>query len=245
MLHISIVSTAQQAATLHLHDSVCVVIDVFRATSVMVNALRNGAARVLPVATIDEALALRSSLAGNVILGGERGSVRIDGFDLDNSPLAYTPQAVKGCTIVMTTTNGTLAISACSKAAHLYIASMFNYEAVAKAVAAVAMSERRPVVIVCAGNEGVFAAEDAVCAALLSASLAAFAPSCFADDATSVLTALSSLPMADLIAIVERGQHSVELSSKGFADDVLFCLSQAQCPVAPSRHADGFIYAGD
>jgi 2-phosphosulfolactate phosphatase len=42
-----------------LRETVCVVFDVLRATSAMVTALANGAAAVIPVEDIAEALALR------------------------------------------------------------------------------------------------------------------------------------------------------------------------------------------
>src|ERR1035441_5609346 len=42
-----------------LRQTVCVVFDVLRATSTMVTALGNGAAAILPVAEIPEALVLR------------------------------------------------------------------------------------------------------------------------------------------------------------------------------------------
>ena len=42
-----------------LHQTVCVVFDVLRATSTMVTALGHGAAAILPVAEIPEALELR------------------------------------------------------------------------------------------------------------------------------------------------------------------------------------------
>ena len=48
--------------------------------------------------------------AGEALLGGERGGVRIDGFDLDNSPAGYTAERVAGKTVVFTTTNGTAAL---------------------------------------------------------------------------------------------------------------------------------------
>ena len=45
-----------------------------------------------------------------MVLGGERGGVRIDGFDLGNSPAEYTRPSVGGKVLVFTTTNGTEAI---------------------------------------------------------------------------------------------------------------------------------------
>jgi 2-phosphosulfolactate phosphatase len=54
-----------------LAETECVVIDVLRATSSMVTALANGAATVIPVAEIAEALAWRQR-DRRILLAGER-----------------------------------------------------------------------------------------------------------------------------------------------------------------------------
>ena len=53
----------------------------------------------------------------DVLLAGERNCVRIPGFHLGNSPLEMTEAAVRGKTLVVTTTNGTKALLACQGAA--------------------------------------------------------------------------------------------------------------------------------
>ncbi|MBS0265265.1 MAG: 2-phosphosulfolactate phosphatase, partial [Planctomycetes bacterium] len=70
-----------------LQGGVAVVIDVLRATSTIVYALHAGAQRVIPCGEIDEARKTAAGLpAGTALLGGERGGLRISGFDLGNSP---------------------------------------------------------------------------------------------------------------------------------------------------------------
>src|SRR5258707_4215198 len=83
-----------------LSDTVCVVFDVLRATSSIVTALGNGAAAIIPVAEISEALAIRER-EPEVLLAGERGGVRIgaeltgsSAFDFGNSPRGFN--AAKG-----------------------------------------------------------------------------------------------------------------------------------------------------
>jgi 2-phosphosulfolactate phosphatase len=46
---------------------------------------------------------------GTTLLGGERGSRKIEGFDLGNSPKEYVAEKVKGKRLILTTTNGTKA----------------------------------------------------------------------------------------------------------------------------------------
>src|SRR5436190_9727755 len=89
----------------NLSDTVCVVFDVFRATTSMVSALANGAAAIIPVAEIPGALAIKNK-EPSVLLAGERDGVRIRAsltggtdFDLGNSPREFTREKVSGKTI--------------------------------------------------------------------------------------------------------------------------------------------------
>ena len=83
-----------------------VVIDVIRATSTICQALDAGYDRVWCAAEVEDARALRDG--GDVTLGGERLGVRIDGFDLGNSPREYLEP--RSSTLAMSTTTGTRAI---------------------------------------------------------------------------------------------------------------------------------------
>ena len=97
------------------------VIDILRATTSMCAALHNGAKAIIPVASTEEALRLAQTLGSeDVLLAGEKNCLRIEGFQLGNSPLEMTEQAVRGKTLVLTTTNGTKALLASQGAAAAY-----------------------------------------------------------------------------------------------------------------------------
>jgi 2-phosphosulfolactate phosphatase len=61
----------------------------------------------MPCGTLEQA----RSYAGSALLAGERNAVKPSGFDLGNSPLEFTHEAVQGRDIAWTTTNGTRAIA--------------------------------------------------------------------------------------------------------------------------------------
>jgi 2-phosphosulfolactate phosphatase len=144
-----------------LVGGVAVVIDVLRATTTMIHALAAGATAIYPTAEIDQARCLAGSLrAGRVLLAGERQGRPIDGFDLGNSPREYTAQKVRGLEVVMTTTNGTRALLAALPAERVLVAGFVNFSAVCEQLKA----ERRPVHIVCAGDQGRLSLEDTLCA---------------------------------------------------------------------------------
>lgn len=144
------------------------VIDVLRATTTICAALHNGARAVVPVSTAEEATRLAQTLGPeDVVLAGERGSERIPGFALGNSPLEMAESAVRGKTLVMTTTNGTAALLAAQGARETYVASAANL-AVAGAKAHELWTERKDLMILCAGRESRFALEDAYAAGRLA-----------------------------------------------------------------------------
>ena len=90
-----------------------VVIDVLRATSTIVTALAAGAKAIVPAASSDEVVRLTSNLEKNgIVLAGERRLLKIEGFNLGNSPREMTREAVAGKTLFLATTNGTPALLA-------------------------------------------------------------------------------------------------------------------------------------
>ena len=155
--------TVNEVDSAVLHDHTAVVIDVLRATSTIVAALAGGAHALFPVVSTEEAIKLATSLGrGETLLAGERKGLKIEGFDLGNSPREFTPAAVAGKQVVMTTTNGTRALVAAAAAERVLVASFLNLSAVA---AASASADR--LAVVCAGREGRFAIDDALCAGML------------------------------------------------------------------------------
>ena len=91
----------------------------------------------------------------NVVLGGERRGARIEGFDLGNSPAEYTPKAVGGKAVYITTTNGTRALYHARLARRIVVGAMVNLSSVVESV----MTEPR-IDILCAGTDGEETLED-------------------------------------------------------------------------------------
>lgn len=143
-----------------LAGSTCVVIDVLRATTTITHALAAGAREVLPCLTVEEARQKAAKFApGEAVLGGERGGVRIEGFDLGNSPTDYTPASVGGKTVVFTTTNGTAAMQHCAQASEVLLAAFANLES-----ACDKLKSSEQVDILCAGTCGQITLEDVLLA---------------------------------------------------------------------------------
>jgi len=154
-----------------LAGGVAVVIDVLRASTTIVVALANGATRIIPCADIETARRRKAEdSTGNTLSGGERGGVKIEGFDLDNSPVSYSRERVAGKTIAFTTTNGTAALMRTDEAARVLIGALVNRQAVVDALRA----DRCPVHLICAGTDGRETTEDLIGARAIAVSLARF-----------------------------------------------------------------------
>jgi 2-phosphosulfolactate phosphatase len=139
-----------------------VVIDVLRATTTIVQALAAGAKEVIPCLEVAEVRRLAKKCKGPNVLGGERGGVKIEGFDLGNSPAEYTRKAVQGKTVFFTTTNGTRAMMACERATRVLLGAFTNLAALCDKLASETAIE-----IVCAGTDGQITREDVLLAGAL------------------------------------------------------------------------------
>ena len=148
-----------------LKGGVAVVVDVLRATTVMIHALAAGCDALIPCLEIDEARKVAASLpAGTAILAGERQGKPIPGFERGNSPSSFTPELCTGKTLVMTTTNGTRAILACLEADRILIGAFVNRKATVEAL----IADGRPIHLVCSGTDGQVSLEDTMLAGAIA-----------------------------------------------------------------------------
>ena len=205
-----------------------VVVDVVRATSTIITALANGARAVYPVSDTEEAMHLVQSLGReDTLLCGERKGLRIEGYDLGNSPLECTPEAVRGKRLVMNTTNGTRAFVAAEGMERVLALSFLNLTAVAEALAG-----EDHVLVLCAGREDVFALEDAVCAGALLRSLEEGGAVLEPDDGARAAMELAARFHADedFLRSTRAGQALVDL---GLEADLSWCARVDGVPMVP------------
>ena len=204
-----------------LHEETVVVIDTLRATSTIVAALMAGAREVIPVAEIDEAVAVAQRLGKErTLLCGEKGAVKIDGFDLGNSPHEYLPELVEGKTLVLRTTNGTRALKAAASADAVLCAAFVNCSAVANYLVAL---QPQQVTILCSGTEGAFSFEDALAAGALADALASQDIDVEATDGFRAVQELYRQHCDDIESPLREGEHGRKLLALGLEEDIVFC----------------------
>ena len=142
-------------------EGLTVIIDVFRAISLECYLYDMGVKEIRPIGSVEDAFALHEEIPGSVLIG-ERSGKKCEGFDFGNSPSTVVPEAVKGKTILHTTSAGTQGIVNATKATEIITGSLVNAKAVAEYI-----KKKNPetVSLVCMGNAGVRpAAEDELCA---------------------------------------------------------------------------------
>jgi 2-phosphosulfolactate phosphatase len=227
---------------LSLAGRVALVVDVFRATSMVVAAFEAGCARVIPVASAaaarDQAAAMTPEA---VLLAGERGGDPIEGFDLGNSPLECTPERVGGRTLVLTTTNGTRAMLKAGEAEAAAVAALTNVGAAARWAAATG----RDVTVLCAGEQGRFSLEDTVCGGLLVKGLLEAHPEAQLSDAARAAHCLGLAYGAQPERLKREAAWARQLHRRGRAADLDACVRIDIASMVPELAAGAITRGGD
>jgi 2-phosphosulfolactate phosphatase len=211
------------------------ILDILRATTTITAALAAGAGEVLIAGSRAEAAHLKAQLGGHVLLAGERDGLKIEGYDLGNSPLEMTPEQVSGRTVIFDSTNGTKLARQFESFSHVAFGSLVSLSAT---IAFAAKSDADPI-IACAGRLGTFSGEDALAAGLLISRLPKSG------------TGLNDAALFALRLVEKSGDHWREwaadsfhgryLRSIGCAADVDFCLTIDRYDFVPIKHEDVFI----
>ena len=203
-----------------------VVLDVLRATSAICTAIEHGVKEIIPVATLDEA---RAYQAEGYLVAAERGGQIVKGFDLGNSPFSYMDPALKGQTVVLTTTNGTKAINMARNKKTVVIGSLNNLDALCEWL----IRQQRDVLVLGSGWKDKFNLEDTICAG-------AIADQClksgrfFADEDSTVAAKFIFRSSRDnMFAFLKASSHRRRLRKLNLNEDVKHCLTPNNCTAIP------------
>lgn len=238
MIMIDVVLTPTRLDPFALPRAQVVVIDVLRASSTIVTALANGATQVQLFAEPEEAAACGSKASGPVRTAGERKCVKIPGFDLGNSPGEFEPHTVGGAGVFLCTTNGTRAAAAAKSAQQMYIGSLLNAGATAKAL--LPRIDELDTLLIPAGTDGRESLEDflgagAILWHILGGTLRPNLP--FTDTAWMAYHAFSAV-RNHLRPALRLGIGGINLIENGFEDDIDRCAELDSKPVV-ARAAEG------
>jgi 2-phosphosulfolactate phosphatase len=208
-------------------------IDVLRASSTIAVALANGARAIIPLESSED-VAIRSKQfeRAGVLLAGERRMLRMDGFDLGNSPIEHSRAVVEGKTVLLTTTNGTRALLAVQGARDVIVASYVNLSAVC-AMLRSALRGGADVTIVCAGHDRQFSLEDTACAGRYVNQICKRMPSAELNDAALAASLIDRKYGDNLMRLFQAAAHGRALAAAGFEEDLAACAAVDSYPVIP------------
>ena len=209
------------------------VIDVLRASTTIATALDNGARAVIPFESSEEAVTRAKTLdRSDVRLAGERKMLPIPGFDLGNSPAEFTRGAVEGKTVLMSTTNGTRALTAVQGARDVIVASYVNFSA-ALALLRSALRGGADVALICAGRDRQFALEDAACAGLFIQHITTKHTKAEINDAALSAMLVDKKFGTNYKRLLRTATHGAALIEAGFERDIEVCADLDAYPVVP------------
>jgi len=214
-----------------LQGKVVVVIDVFRATTTMCAALDNGAKSVIPVMRLEDA---QEYQARGYLLGGERNGIKMPGFDFGNSPKDYTAERIMDQDVVLTTTNGTKAVSLSADADTIIIGSFVNMANVVDYLS----NSGKDVVLFCAGWKNRANMEDSLYAGYVVHHLhRTHSTEC--DSAILVSNWAKDSSLSD-VELLQKGSHAQRFKKLGVTD-LEYCLERDIHPVLPILVGDKLV----
>jgi 2-phosphosulfolactate phosphatase len=232
-VRIDVLFGAASVAPSDVAGRVVAVIDVLRASTSIATALANGARAVIPLESSDEVVTRAKAFErSDVRLAGERRMLPIPGFDFGNSPREFTRETVEGKTVLMTTTNGTPAITNTQGARDVVIASYVNYTAVLTMLRT-ALRGGTDIAIVCAGRDRQFALEDAGCAGRYVNNVSKRMASIVLNDAAQSCGLIDRKYGDQVQRLFEASEHGRALRDAGFGDDLAACAAVDSYPVIP------------
>ncbi|PSL49443.1 2-phosphosulfolactate phosphatase [Chitinophaga niastensis] len=225
-------------ALLHLFDvknSIVVIIDVLRATSTICTALYNGAAKVIPVASVEECVNIGRAIGG--ITAGERDGKVAEGLVHGNSPFEYPRSFIENKTLVLTTTNGTKLLHMAKDAVQIITGSFPNISAVCDYL----IAQNQNVILGCAAWKDRVNMEDTLFAgAVVSRIKQHFDVSC---DSAIAAESLYESAKGDIYTFMKQASHYQRLANYGLEKDIHYCLTADGANVLP-LFKDGELVAG-
>lgn len=219
----------------HIKGKTIVIIDILRATSSMCVGFKTGVEKFLTLSSAEECKIFKEF---NFIIAAEKDAIKVDGFDLGNSPFEFENPLLVGKSIALATTNGTKAIKYAEEngASQIVIGSFLNIDTLCDYLIKITDD----VVLLCAGWKNKFNLEDTLFAGAIVNKIGHN----FQTDCDSALTAslLYLQNENDLENLVRKSSHAKRFELKHLnTDDINYCLQFNTANVLPILKNNYFI----
>ena len=223
MRRVHVITKKEEIDRARLRDCTVVVIDSLLATSTICMLLEHGAASVIPTETLEEAYEIKAVLGEeNCLMAGERKGFEIAGF-LRPDPLELIKMELKNKHVILSTTNGTVALRHCSNGKTVYASSLLNYRATSQKLQQ--YHDDTSLLIVCSGNHGRFSLEDFLTAGAVLAQLSK-SPQCseweLSDSAIAALCLFEKSSEEEIRHLFLTSETGRLLTSLGYEQTLLY-----------------------
>jgi 2-phosphosulfolactate phosphatase len=227
---IDVFASASAITDEDVRNKIVVVIDVLRASSTIITALKNGAKEVIAVEDMAAAGKIAQNLdSSRYLLCGEKDGIMIEGYHLGNSPFEYQEEIIKGKTLILSTTNGTKAITKSMYAKKIIVAGFINADAVVEEL----KKHNGEIALVCAGWKTRISLEDQLCAGYIIRKLMQDVLPDNARDGARMAFVLSEKYENQISEIVHLSNHAMRLIELGFETDIAYCSQLNTTTVIP------------
>ncbi len=213
-----------------IDNKIVVVVDILRATTIITTMFQNGLSKLIPVKNLYEAQNYQKK---GFLIAAERNGKKVDFADFDNSPYTFTTDAIKGKTLVYSTTNGTNTINLVKDAERVVLASFLNLKAITDYIS----KQNKDILILCSGWKGNYCIEDALFAGSLTEQLL---EKQFVYEDDSVLTSLEIWHTAkkDLLHYIKNIYQYERLVKLGLEGIINYCFQTDISDVIPALQQD-------
>lgn len=214
-----------------LTGKIAVVFDVLLATSTITAALYDGAEEVIPVLDEEEAYSVvKHKNDESYLLVGEHEGRTINGF-YDPSPVQLK-RNVAGKSVILSTTNGTIAVRKAASAKKVYMSALVNGKAVAEKIAEDHRDET--IIIICSGSSGLFCTEDFYGAGyFLDCLLKETEENWDLTDAAHAAQQFYEAKSHQCETVLEKSRVGQMLTRFGFTDEIRFVAQRGIFPIVP------------
>ena len=215
-------------------DKIVVIVDILRATTIIITMFHSGLGKLIPVKSLEEAKAYKMN---GYLVAAERDGKKVDFADFGNSPFEFTPNKIKDRTLVYSSTNGTNTINLAKKSNQVIIASFLNLSSVAKYL----KDQNKDILILCSGWMDDFCSEDFLFAGALSQMLLVSDRFNFESDSVQASIDLWDFANNNLSNYIKTIHQYKRLVKFGFKEIVEYCFRLDLTKVIPVLEKDYLI----
>ncbi len=227
-MRIHVIEGAPGCAYAVKHGCTAVIVDAMRASATAAFLLECGAADLLIVREVEEALAAKTEQP-DALVYGERGGLPPEGFDFGNSP--REAEAARDRRVIFSTTTGAGRLVAAWGAKAAFMGSTVN----ASSVAAVIARYEADAVLIPAGlatDDTFFAQEDWAAATAIAMKLAAQG-AVLGEGAEDFAYWRERIIEEGLPRLFDTAPHADKLRKVGLTEDIAFSAQMDICRAVP------------